>query len=394
MRPTHQSDAKLIIDCLARYRAERLSGIDTSNVYSWIGSAVHAGIEAGYRGTATGNRDILDCALEGLDAWFAEQDAAMPLRVKTEAETLLRRAYAEDSRLWLRMPGRDTKIVVEQAWAMDEEFNAVPLDSPDVAYAGTIDVLMWGPNGVQLRDHKTSQAMVSGASLEGDIQGWLYSLWALSNFGVGDVSWGLNMIRHGYLAEYVFKKGEPWERQAKRLYRSVRAAALAAEQTGEYSETPGFGCSYCVVSEKCAALSALKARGSVPADISPESAARSYLALKTHVAGYERIARKAAEDGPIPVGIGRVLGFKAGETEKWKYGVADLLGQLRADGATEEDLREWFPGASISKASMEAAALILLKRGEIECAEYEYVGLLREKVPSATFTTFMGESDE
>ena len=389
----HQSGAKLAIDCLARFKVERLDGIDTSGIWAQVGTAVHAAIEAGYRGSATGNREPLDCALDGLGEWWAAQ-TGVALKVKVEAETMLRTAYGPDSNIWLRLPGRGQSVQAEYRWAMDAEFAAVPVGDERAAYEGIIDYVEWGPKGVTLADHKTIRRMVSNVELAEDIQGWLYCLWGLSQFAAPSVTWKMNLIRHGYSARTKFKRGDPWETRAKRLFTDVRLAVIRAHETGEWPATPGDGCDWCPIRHKCPELGALVAMGSVPEDASPETVARMHLALTPVAAQAKRLAEKFAENAPIPVGIGKVLGFKPVVNKEWTVSIPERLSHLRHSGASEEDLARWFPAkgthSTLSKSGMSAALTELAIRGEIEDPVKELDALF-EAIPGVRFCAHVEE---
>lgn len=395
MRAIHQSTAKVASDCLARYKAEVIDGAPTDNAFAQLGTAVHFAVERTYQKIATGNRQPIECALESLDEWWEKRDATLaPVWVYSEAETILRRAYGEDSGVWLGLPGRGQEMNVEVEWKLDDEFR--PLKDGEPAYAGRFDILQWGSDGVFVRDLKTVRSMPRADDLATDFQARVYSLAALALFpDVDEVTFELLLLRHGYTIRHTFVRGEPWERQTKRWLRAVRSAVAWAHDVDEWPATPGAGCQYCPIRGTCSALGDVIS-GTTTAE-TPEDTAANYLAAKAVAADCEREARKDCEDRNVPVGLGKVLGFKPGSRKVWKYGVADLLAQLRADGATDEDLRAWFPRSSISKGAMEAAAKVLLARGEIEMEAYEYVDLLREEVPSVTFTTWMemeGGDDE
>ncbi|MFQ5472055.1 MAG: RecB family exonuclease [Dehalococcoidia bacterium] len=388
MRPIHQTSAKYASDCLAKYKACVIDNLDTGGPYASLGTAVHAAIEAAYRASATGNREPIDAALDGLDSWWATRDkATTPVWVYAEAERLLRSAYGEDSRLWLRLPGRGQKIAVEQEWALDEEFQAVKPGEP-CAYAGRIDILEWGPKGVRIRDVKTTYAMPSSQDIAYDVQAQVYVLAALSLFPkVDEATFELIMVRHGYSVRRSFRRGAPWEMQTKRWLRRVREAVRAAHEGDEWPATPGDGCHYCPISERCDELATLKAIGQLPDDVSPEQAARTYCALKGIVSKADRVARAAAADHPIEIGIGKVLGLRPG-TRKYMRPLSECLAQFRADGVTDEDIAECFPGASVTKDGLEKLAVRLLSRGEIEGEPHEWVAMFREERPSTTFTTW------
>ncbi|GAF90807.1 unnamed protein product, partial [marine sediment metagenome] len=272
----------------------------------------------GYRGTVTGNRDILDCALEALDVWWATNKNDLSLRVLAEADKMLRAAYHPESKIWLRLPGAGQQVQAEWRWAMDEDFNACDPDSDDAAYAGIIDYVEWG-KGVVLADHKTIRKMVSNADLATDMQGWLYCLWAMSQFfPVAEVEWRLNMIRHGYSARHTFTREGGWMKRAKRFFRTIRDALIEAERDDCYPETVGDGCGWCARRHDCDALGLLMENGSVPGDSSPEAIGRAHLALSKLSRQYTAAAKKLAEDGDIDVGLaGKVLGFKPIVKDKW-----------------------------------------------------------------------------
>lgn len=385
----HQSSAKVAADCLARFKAEYVDGVKTDSPYATLGTLVHAGIEAAYRGEVNGVPQV-DAALDAMThAWHAieAQPAAW---VRSEAEMMLRAAYAPSSALYLKKP-RAAKMAVEQAWAMDADFNAVRPDSLDAAYAGRMDAIQWGTkDGIRVLDWKTIRAMPSAAELEDDVQARVYALAALSLFPEADkVTFSLVLIRHQYEASVTFKRGEPWEERTKAWLEAVRGAIMRAEATETWPEQPGDACGWCPVRHRCESLAALVSQGALPDDATPEDVARTYLAAKSLAAEAEKRARELAGDAPIPVGIGKVLGFKPGSRKEWTFGLADILAQLETDGAEESDLRRWFPGASVTVGALEVAATELLQRGEIEGAPHEYVDGFRESRPSVTFTTWM-----
>lgn len=388
----HQSTAKIASDCLARFKAEVVDGVPTGSPYASLGSAVHAAIEAGLRGSYAGNREPLDCALEGLDVWWAQREpATSPPWVYAEAERLLRASYGPESWLHLGRAPRGQQVAAEQGWHLDEEFRAVQPEQPH-AYAGRFDLIEWGPRGVTVRDYKTTFEMRSARDIETDEQARVYALAALALFGaVDEVRFELLMIRHGYSARHTFKRGEPWERQTQRWLRAVRSAVALAEETGEWPETIGDGCRWCPVRYKCGALRAAVEHGTVSAESEPEAVARLYLAAKGVTSQAEAVARAWAEESPIPVGIGKVLGFKPGKRKEWTSGVARVLEQFRADGATQTDLEEWFPGHSLTVDAVRRGAEELAVRGELDDPS-GYEEMFREDRPCVTFTTYQEET--
>lgn len=391
-RALHQSGAKVAANCLARYKAEIIDGAGTDGPYSQLGTAVHAAIEAAFRGTVTGNREPLDCALEGLDVWIDEHEESVSPWVEIEAMEMLRKAYHPDSRLWLRLPHGQT-TTVEQTWFLDEEFRPVT-DESAAAYAGRFDILQYGSDGLRLRDVKTIMAMPGKAFIPADIQARVYAMAALAIIPQAtEVTFSLILIRHDYETRHVFVRGEPWERQIKRWLRDVRAAVVRAEESDVWPATPGEGCKWCPVRHECEALTSLIETGTVSADDCAVGAARIFLAMNALVGDAGRAAKAYAEDGDIPVGIGKALGFVAGVKDKLKP-LAHCLAQLRADGVDDEMIARNFPGASITKEGLKGVASELLARGEIEGAPHEWAALFTEEVPSATFKVHLKEGDD
>ena len=395
MKPLHQSGMKVAADCLARFNAERNEGIDGVTTAADVGSLVHCVVEYTYRGTATGNRAPLDVAMEELRKHpFAK---AFTPHVYAEAERIIRAAYGPDSDLWLKIPGRGEKMAVEWSWGLTEDFKPCKPDAPECAYRGRVDELRWGEKGVRERDWKTVRRWIKNEDVIEDVQRRVYAVAILAHFPMAPwVRSSFVMLRHGYEPSAKLERDEPWHKQTISWMTAVRRAVLAAEESGEWPATPGASCDYCPLRYKCEPLQALIEQGSVPEDVAPETAARRYLALTKLSAAYKRIAEKAAEDAPIPVGIGKVLGFKDVEKKQWTSSIPDRLEHLRQSGASDEDLAAWFPDqgtrATLSKKAMEHALTELAVRGEIEDPDAELRALM-ETVPGVRFMTFQqGES--
>lgn len=380
--------------CLARFKAERIDGIDASGVPGEVGTAVHYCIEHAYIASATGNVDQLDAALVALRS-YASSRPDLPLIVSVRAEVDLRRIYHRDSRLWLRLPSSGDQMQAEFRWALDVDGKAVEAGDPSAVFAGRMDEVRWGKSGLQQRDWKNILAMRKKDDVKTDTQMRVYSLALLAVFpGAAKVESGWVMLKHDYEVSDFFGRDEPWHRATWAWMGQVRDHVLRAEADDYWPATPGEACPWCPIRHRCDALKALIDAGSVPKDGSPESIGRGHLALSKLAAQYTRAAKKMAEEADIDVGVGRVLGFKPGTKKAWLVTVSQILDSLRADDASDEDLVRWFPGTSITTKALEVAAAELLARGRLECEPYEYVAEMRESVPSVTFTTFPKPPEE
>jgi hypothetical protein len=389
VKPMHQTGARIAQGCLARFKAERIDGLEAVFAPYHRGTAVHFAVEHTFRETATGNRAPLACALEGLDIWWKARPDGCPLSVYSEAESILRTAYHPDSRLWLRMPGGDQNVNVEVRFAMDADFNAVEIGDPSTCYEGRIDYVEWGPGGLFVTDWKSGMNHPKNEDVVDDIQAWMYCLWALSQFHAApSVTFSLMMLRSGYSARHVFKRDGAWVDQAKRMFRMLSAEVALAEEDDDFPATPGDACGFCVIRGQCEPLAAMVAQGAMPGDATNEDVARTYLAMKGVLNPAEREARKRAKDEHLPAGKGVVLGFKPGKRDEWTASLVDIIRALTDDGATDDDLREHFPGTSISKAALDKMATVLAVRSAIQEKPHEYVAQFRESRPTTTFTTF------
>lgn len=381
----HQTGARIAADCLARYKAERIDGLDGDMIPYMRGTCVHFCVEAGFVASAAGNEDPYAAAKNALDRWWQENGAKLPPGVYADCQRILATAYGEESSLWLRLPGRGQKVNVEVEWHLDADFK--PCDASRAAFSGRWDYVEWGEKGVRVRDWKTSMIRPSNEDVATDVQARIYALAALALFpDAPDVRFSLDMLRHGYAASWTFVRGEPWEEQTRRYLRRMRSVIAWAMDVDEWPETPGDGCGWCARRHKCETLGRLIAQGSLPDDASPEHVARTYLAAKSLASEAERKARKIAEDVNVPIGEGRVLGFKP-TTRKSMRPLAFVLEQFDADGVTPEDIAACFDGASITKGGLDKLALRLVARGEIE-EPREWVDQFREEEGSVTFTTF------
>jgi len=373
----HQSTAKIAAVCLARYRSD----LDGNEPVFWpymVGTAAHVVAEQLTIASAAGNRLDEDVAYEALWTWWLEHREKAPAWVYHEACGVVESMLA--SRLRFSIPGRGNSCQVELEWALDANFKAVDVGSPEAHYGGTMDRLDWGDAGLVVTELKSTRAWPKQEDLPFLIQVRSYCLAALSLFpGVDRVTFKLVLLRHGRWQECTLERGDPWEDSVKRWLRSTRHHILEAEASGIWPETPSEACSLCGVWAKCETFRRMREQGATEEPRSDAEAAAGYLSLKRLFESYERQARDRAETRLLFAGHGFSLGFfPAKERHTLLFSVSVVLDELRAMGATTEDCARFFPGDRITTRALRTA---LEEMGER--------GLLGHESPADTYTTFI-----
>ena len=380
--PLHQTNLRQAASCLALFDAVVNKGLRPVFAPFAVGTAGHAIVEALYRDSVVpGDRRRRDVAWEALVTWW-EGVTDEPVSTFRQAAELCETIIG--SRLEFAVG--NAQMDVEHGWEMDEGFRALPHpatrsdEEKTPAYAGRMDCITWGDWGVRVEDWKSQRSFPKKDDLYFDPQARLYSLAAMAMFpGVDRVTFRLTLLRHSFWQDVEFVRGDPWERETKGWMRALRRRIMAAEASGEWPATVGDGCSLCPVAERCGTLTALRAQGAMPENLSDEDVARGHLALHRLAQSYEREARDRAETRDLPAGDGFVLAHvPAKDRHVLAFSVSVVLDELRAMGATTEDCARFFPGDRITTRALRTA---LEEMGER--------GLLGHESPADTYTTFI-----
>jgi len=361
----HQSDS----DCLARFRAERIDGVESTNEAARIGTAVHRACEAlAYIADDEPTREEqFKVARQAIDVATAE----LPLTPGGAAEALaiMEGALAPTSRLHF---GRPTgwSASAETRWALDRHFKPCDPDDPKRIAGGTIDLLEWDEDGgtVRVTDEKTTKHWQSGDDLCHEWQPRVYCLWALANFGVRKVTFRYRNLRHGYAVSAEFRAGESWVEATKARILSLRAEREVALEMDVWPETLGDSCAYCPIRHRCGSLAAAAREGRVPpVALSLAEKARRLMALRSIEADYERDLRAAldAAQEPIPLGHGVAFGMKP--TSKWRLVPAYADDEGRIAPAQRAALMERMRGLGMTP-EQEAAWFLFTREGDVPAA--------------------------
>ncbi len=350
----HQSDP----DCLARYKSERIDGIESTNEAARVGTAVHRAAEAlAYVADDELTREEqFHVARQAIDAAAAE----LPLSPVGAADALaiMEGALSPTSRLHF---GRPTgwEHSAETRWALDRHFKPCDPDDPKRLAGGTIDLVEWDEAGgtVRVTDEKTTKHWQSGDDLYHEWQPRLYCLWALANFGVRKVTFRYRNLRHGYAVSAECRAGEAWIEATKARVLSLRAEREVALEMDVWPETMGDSCAYCPIRHRCGSLARAAREGRIPdAALTPAEKARRLLALRSIEADYERDLRAVLAAGAEPIDLGHGVAFGLKPVTKWRLVAAyaddegairpeqreALLARLRVLGMTPAQEAAWF----------------------------------------------------
>lgn len=331
----HQSDP----DCLARFKAERIDGVDSSSEAAKVGTAAHRACEAISYFAAEFEEEVepdreqqYAVALQAIEAVAVE--LSMTPDGKAEAQKIMRLATGPTSRLRFGRPTGWT-TGVEVRWALDRYFRPCDPDDAKRLAGGTIDRIDWHEElgRVVVKDYKTTLGMQSKDDV---IFGWqprLYTTWARKNYGVPAARFEYVNLRHGYAVGEELREDPAVEARV----RSLRAAREAAVELDIWPETEGPSCDYCPIRHRCETVQASARSGRrVDPTLPPARIAARAIALAQLAADYDRTARAIVKGTgqPIELAHGVVLGMKP--ASGWR-----LAGRyLEPDGSVSPKKRE------------------------------------------------------
>ena len=343
----HQSDPT----CLAKFHAERVEGIDSTNEAASVGTACHRACES----LAYAMHDEeLDHEKQFAVASQAIEAAALDLRMtslaKQDAMQIMERATAPTSRVHFGTP-TGWSSAAEYHWRLDAKFK--PTDG-DALCAGTIDRLDWSEEGGEARitDFKTTKSWQAKEDIHLSWQARVYSMATLLVFpGLRRVKFRFANLRNGYPVEDEFRRDEPWFEATKARILELRAEREVAVELDQWPEVMGPDCTFCPVKFRCGAWKLAAAQGrEIPADMDSGEIGRRALGLRALATAYEARAEAIVEASQAPIDIGRGLGLGMRPATKWglapKFegeGGYERLMQALADlGMTEAQKVEWF----------------------------------------------------
>lgn len=386
----HASDPH---SCLASAKARILDDLDTEGEPAKVGTAVHRVAETiAFERAESPMLDVFAVARRVL------REEAKTLRMspgaRVDAAAILAKCLADDSRisLWPRM-GWSGKP--ELRWGLvadgdDYAFVENPTEPCDAA--GTIDLPEWAGNELAVTDYKSTLQMFSSQEAYESFQLRLYVVAMLRKFPDASKAEGrFALLRHGYYASADFARGDSWERQTIEQVRAERDARATAVETGEFPETPGEDCHWCPVLLKCETALRYASMGAVALGaLSPEEAARAWLAAKAVAARLEKFVKKHVElHGSIALGDphGTVLGFHEIEGKETLVSYERTMELLREFGMSEAQFVEHFRfvapnhfAARVKKVAMEVLGV-----------DRETLERLVIPVTKSEFTTFVPE---
>lgn len=332
----HASDRD---ECLARFKAEVVDGLDSVNSAGKVGTAIHRVAEAVtlelIEHPMAAARDVA-----AAEFFRAAKELDIPPGGVVDGLAIMDRVLAFDSRIALRVEmgwsGRP-----EVRWALDGEFKIVEpcgncggtvpdelappcrncathfgWSRPTLA-AGTIDLLEWTSTKLNLRvtDWKTERGFRDADDAFEDWQARLYVFAALQMYPEAQtVEFRFGMLRHGYFARAEFLRGDPWQWTVETRLRAIREQRERAVSSNVWPETPGPWCGWCPIMHRCASLAAVREAGTVPPDLALAELARRWKGLTKLANDYgdEVTARFTERDDAVPLGDakGTVLGYK------------------------------------------------------------------------------------
>lgn len=222
--------------------------------------------------------------------------------------------------------------------------------SAPTAFVGTIDRLEFNRKAgiVRAMDFKSILEMLSGEDVATDREALIYSLALLLHFpGVKEVTFEKIMLRHGYPARWVFRRGEPWEQATRGRLLAQRAKRLAAIESNRWPESLGTSCGWCSRINRCSEQHRARTSGSIP-NATPTDRANDLLGVREWVKATDADLRRhvAVTGEPIPLddGDGTVLGKKPAKDWVLADGqtyetILDGLATIqRGRGATEDEV--------------------------------------------------------
>ncbi len=396
----HQSSVAVYMDCPASYEAQYVHDMRVRYEPFRRGSAIHEAAQRIMERLAVDrDADARAVGIEALEQWqrgpepMSDDGLMSAIEVVTNMTSL-------DGFPWASWP-RGYDVGVEMAWALDENF--VALDArgephpPGAAYAGRYDYLRWPGKTVEdpqllVRDLKSGFQRIANDSLIGRWQVRIYCFAALATLpGMPEVKFEIWNLRVGQRASVVLKRGDPWEEATRVYLRSGRERMIAAHAAGEFPQTIGAACGASCALFPCDAWTTAMAAG-VPEKGTDQQRALYFLAAKAGIGTLERELRTTAEDGPIDLGNGRVLGYRPTTSTRITHGVMRTIAQLRSDGASDQQLAEAFPGASITAEGIrDLADSLAIRTGLVpETVTEPLIG----RVPSATFSAYAPAPEE
>jgi len=348
-RVIHKSDPT----CLARYKAERIDGVESENEAAKVGSACARACEAlAYLGEEADAAERAHVARQAVDA--ASLDLAMSPDATHRAREIMERALAPTSRLRFGHPTDGWKSSAEWRWALGPDWK--PLQDPDdssAIAAGTCDLVLWHEEEgrVIVVDDKTTIHRQTQDELRHAWEPRVYCLAAIQVFGVRRVTFRWRNLRHGYAVQLEFDREDPWFESTKERILELRTAREVALEMDAWPETLGPDCAYCPVRHRCGAMRSAATSGRViPPDLHPRIIGQRMLALRALVADYERRAEELVEATQQPIDLGAGIGLGMRPATVWGLvprfegpaGYDRLMRELADLGMTEAQRVEWF----------------------------------------------------
>lgn len=378
--PLHQSGAKSLEDCPAKFRAEA-EGLDP-NFEPFDRGSVIAGIAEVLRYAALDAGADLRAAC---DAEYAARRHLLPSAdARADVESILAGFFTPEFRIDWRVEPPPAEIRLEEPWALNAEFRAVPEDSDDVAFRGRFDVEVVALDELRIEDDKTWAFVPAREEILSDVQARTYALAALARRPrARRVAFQWNLLRHGFPLAAFFDRGAPWEAEHRdwlsRRYEE-RAKWIALDS---WPARPGDGCDTCPVRHRCPELRALYEQGARIPEETPRERSLKLLALKGLVTEYEKAVRRDAAHAPIAIGDGKFHGFQPRNRREVRAGMErKILEDLNLLGVPETELDRFFP-RSFSVKGVEAA----FKHGDPE-TWLDWTRAVLEPVKTTQFTTF------
>ena len=394
----HQSAARTFRGCPLKWKSVYLDGLEPVFPPFRRGTAIHLACErVTVARVKDDNADMEAVALAALREY--QETSGEPLSEADwfDACEVVTRMVQRSSRLWWGGPGPGHTCQVELDWAMDENFMPLQPGDERAAYAGRIDRLDWptrpSPDGrMVLRDWKSSYLFTRDADVEALVQARVYSLWVIGAFpGMPRVECVFTNVRQCREPRATLERDGAWVGWTKAYLSDTRRLIAEAVEAGEFPARVGESCNEtCPILHACVARKQAVFRGAHD-DSSVPDRARLYLAAKPLCsdAAVNRL-KGHAEEQPIDLGNGKVLGLRPGTRRILKGTAREAILSLQALGATDEQIDKVAPNDRIRIAELYPLLESLVHpHGHVEDPSEELKSFLAE-VPTATFTTFAG----
>lgn len=331
----HRTSSLVAFDnCPAQYRLLRDNPeIENTSTAMERGTAVHKAAEV---------------YLKSLYAGDSEAKATQRAREAVEALRTTLSGAALQEALWfldrlfdqeLPKPAPTEKWFVEHFFMFDEGWSLTE-DEEECAFHGTIDLLIVDAvtGEVRIFDWKTSREVEPLSELRVNLQlGVSYPFAGVRIAESVGVTPTQVVVGRQYIPVATLQKFNIPMEEVADAPRKLRARMDAIGGATEFPPKPGSGCFYCPAIRLCDAAKAAGTAESAITDAASAKVAWERAVLQEALAedAKTRVRAYIAQNGPVPLGVGKTLDLKAVEKRVVKDGVFDILRETRGvDDAT------------------------------------------------------------